>query len=180
MRAPRFSLRRLWRSQSGVSAVEFAFIAPVMVVMFLGTVELSDALSCRQKVTSVASTAADLVAQKTKVTDTDKANIFNALNSIIYPYPTTGAKIRITSIIDGGASGPKVAWSDAQNMTALSPGSSVSVPTGLVQTGGSVIRAEITYSFTSGTAKLVTNGISMTDTFYARPRKIAQIPRTAS
>lgn len=171
---------RFWRAKDGLAAIEFAFIAPVMATMFLGVVELCDGLTARQKVTSVASTAADLVAQQSKVTDAKKSDIFSALNAILYPYATTGAKIRITSIIDNGSGGGKVAWSDAQNTSPYSVGSAISVPSGLIVSGGSVILAEITYSYTSSTAKMFTTGVTMTDKFYSRPRKVSQISRTSS
>jgi Flp pilus assembly protein TadG len=173
-------LARAWKSKSGLAAVEFALIAPVLVTLFLGVVELCDALTCRQKVTSVASTAADLIAQQKQVTNAEMSNVFNALNSIIFPYTTTTAKIRITSIIDDGKGGGKVGWSDAQNMSPLTVGTPVTVPAGLITTGGSVIRAEITYGYGSPTAKLITGTVTMSDTFYARPRKAAQIARVAS
>jgi len=174
------ALSRAIRCRKGLAAVEFALIAPVLVILFLGVIELCDALTCRQKVTSVASTAADLVAQQSKVTDAEMSDIFDALNSIIFPYTTTTAKIRISSLIDDGNGGATVAWSDAQNMTALTQGTAVTVPSGLITSGGSVIRAEITYGYTSPTAKLITGTVTMSDTFYAKPRKVAQVSRVSS
>jgi Flp pilus assembly protein TadG len=56
------------RSQSGTVAIEFAFIAPILILLFLGTIELCNALICREKATTVASTAADLVTQDTTLT----------------------------------------------------------------------------------------------------------------
>ncbi len=41
------------RDKAGVSAVEFAMIAPVMITLLLGTVELSDVMMADRKVTSV-------------------------------------------------------------------------------------------------------------------------------
>ena len=78
-------------------------------------------------------------------------NIFNAANSILYPYPSAPAKIVITSAVDDGHGGAKVAWSKAQNTAARTPGATITVPTGLIVSGsgGSVILAEISYSFTS-------------------------------
>jgi Flp pilus assembly protein TadG len=174
-------LTDLRAAKSGLAAIEFALLSPVLIALFFGTVELCSALTCHQKVTSLASTAADLVAQESEVTDADMTNIFAALNSIIYPYPSTGAKITISSIISNGSGGWKVAWSDAQNGTARAVGSSVTVPTGLVTSGDSVIYAEITYAYGSATSTYITGGtLNMTDTFWARPRKVAQISRVSS
>lgn len=179
MRAFLKKFRRAAKNEDGLAAIEFAFIAPVLVTLLVGTVEVTDALTCRGKVTSMASTLADLVAQDTVISNADKTSIFNAVNAVLYPYSATGVKIRVTSIIENGTGGYKVAWSDAQNMTALTVGSAITPPTGLVTSGGSVIKAEITYSFASTTAKLITGGLSMADTFYARPRKVSIIARSS-
>jgi len=174
-------LKDMADARSGLAAIEFALLSPVLIAFFFGTVELCSALTCHQKVTSVASTAADLVSQNSQITNADMTNIFAALNAIIYPYPSTGAKIVISSVISNGSGGWKVAWSDAQNGTARTVGSSVTVPTGLVTSGASVIYAEITYAYSSSTSKYITGGtLNMTDTFWARPRKVSQISRVAS
>lgn len=41
---PRRALRRLWRDRRGVEAVEFALVAPVLLVMTIGTLELGLAM----------------------------------------------------------------------------------------------------------------------------------------
>ena len=166
-------LRVLLRAKDGMAAVEFAFLAPIMVLLFFGTLELSAALDCRSRVSIVASTAADLVAQETTVSTTDMNNVFAALNTIIYPYNSAPAKIVISSIVDNGAGVDKVAWSNAQNATARTVGSVVTVPAGLItpNSGGGVILAEITYSFAPTTTVYLGNALSMTSSFYAHPRR---------
>ena len=165
----------MFRTSGGAAAIEFALLAPVMILMFFAVVELSAAVDCRTRVTNTASTAADLVAQETVVSSTDMANVFAALNAIVYPYPSAGSKIVITSIIDNGSGGGKVAWSDAQNGTPRTVGSAVTVPTGLITSGGSVILAEVTYTYTSSTTQFLTGPITMTNIFYARPRRSASV-----
>ncbi len=71
----------------GLAAVEFALIAPVMMIMFYGVVELSSAIDCNSRVARVSSTVADLVAQSPAVSTADTTNIFNAANAIIFHMP---------------------------------------------------------------------------------------------
>ena len=168
-------IRKALRAEDGLAAVEFAMLAPILVAMFLGSIELTDALACKQKVTGMASTAADLIAQEKQVASTDLGNVYSAINSIVYPYPTTGLKIVISSVIDNGAGGAKVAWSCAQNATARTVNSAVTVPTGVITTGGSVILAEVTYPYTSTIAKYLSGTTNMTTSFYARPRRSTTI-----
>ena len=57
---------RTWKflsAKDGTVAVEFAFIAPILIVLFLGSVELCYALICKEKVSTVAASASDLVAR---------------------------------------------------------------------------------------------------------------------
>lgn len=168
-------IRNALRATDGLAAVEFAMLAPVLVAMFLGSIELTDALDCKQKVTGMASTAADLIAQEKAVASADLTNVYSAVNSIVYPYPTTGLKIIISSVIDNGSGGAKVAWSCAQNATARAANSAVTVPTGVITTGGSVILTEVTYPYTSKIAKYLSSSTNMTSSFYARPRRSTTI-----
>ncbi len=69
-------LSQFWRDARGVSAVEFALIAPVMITLLLGSVELSDVMIADRKATSVASTTADLVAQAIQKSTIVKSTIF--------------------------------------------------------------------------------------------------------
>jgi Flp pilus assembly protein TadG len=61
-------MRRLLRDKRGISAVEFAMLLPLMVTLYLGGVEVSQAVAVDRKVTLVARSLGDLVAQATNVT----------------------------------------------------------------------------------------------------------------
>jgi len=161
------------RSRRGMAAVEFALCAPAMILMFFGAIELAEALNCRWRVTRVASTTADLVAQSTAVSSGDISNVFNAANSILFPYSSNNAQIVITSVVDDGHGGAKVAWSNAQNTTPRTVGANITLPAGLVVSGsgGSVIFAEIRYTYASITTHVLPSTITMSGSFYARPRR---------
>ena len=78
-------LVRFWRDRRGVSAVEFAFIAPVMVLMFFGVAELSSAMMAERRASDVASTLGDLVARCSGVNDADITDIFSAATTTWAP-----------------------------------------------------------------------------------------------
>ena len=54
------AVRRLRGNQSGVGAVEFALIAPVLIMLYMGSLEVSVAMSVNKKLARAASTVADL------------------------------------------------------------------------------------------------------------------------
>ena len=169
------NLRKIAKAQGGMAAAEFALILPVMLAMVFDSIEVTNALICKTDVSTMAGTAADLVAQETQVGQTDINNVFSALSALVYPYPTTGAQIVITSVIDDGHGGGKVDWSQAYNATPRSKGTPVTVPTGLITTGGSVIMSEITYTYMPVSTWLVKYPITMSNRFYSHPRRVAQV-----
>ena len=176
-------VRRLWRACEGMVAAEFAIIAPVMITIFFGVSELSDGLEAYAKVTSVASTASDLVAQEKVVCDTEMTDIFAALEAIMFPYPAgSNVSIRISSLVDGGNGLARVVWSDAHNTTARTVNSTISgLPAGLIDAnGGSVIFSEVWYSYNNVTGQWLHGTIVMADKFYSHPRKVAQVTRTVN
>jgi Flp pilus assembly pilin Flp len=59
----------------GAAAIEFAFIVPLMVVMFIGTVELSQAITVDRRVNQVASSTGDLVARTNALTTSEMSAI---------------------------------------------------------------------------------------------------------
>jgi len=172
------------RAREGLAAVEFGLIAPVMVTLLLGTIEVCNALECHTKVTELASTAADLVAQETSVSATDMTNIFDATTSVIYPFPVNNAKIVITSVLSDGNGGGTVGWSVAQNTDPRTDGDPVTIPDGLMPKDScaanacSIILAEVTYSYSSPVGKFIVGPVDMTDVFYSHPRKSATVDYT--
>ncbi len=171
------SLSGFGRNRDGIAAIEFAMIAPVMIVLYFGATELSDAYIVNTRVTRVASTAADLVAQDDSITDNEMANIFNALEQIMFPYDSSETEIVISSLADSGSGVVKVEWSEAQNATPRSVGSTVTVPTGVVDSGGSVIYAEVSHDYSSATGKVIYGTVELTDEFYVRPRRVVKVAR---
>ena len=56
------------RDRRGVSAIEFGFIAPVILTIYMGLAELSEGLTAQRRVSHVSSALGDLVAQSDVVT----------------------------------------------------------------------------------------------------------------
>jgi Flp pilus assembly protein TadG len=171
-------LRKIRAARDGMAAVEFALILPALLALLFGGLEVTNVLIVRADVSNITSTAADLIAQESTVSDNDMSNVFNALAALVYPYATAPAKIIITSVIDDGKGGGKVAWSDAYNGTAHTVGTAMTVPAGLITTGGSVVVSEVTYTYTTPSTYLVKIPVTMSNTFYSHPRRVAQIART--
>ncbi|HEY3637938.1 MAG TPA: TadE/TadG family type IV pilus assembly protein [Rhizomicrobium sp.] len=170
---------RFLRATRGLAAVEFALLAPVLAVLLMGTIELCNALQCRQKVTSETSSVADLVAQASTVSNADLTNIFNAGNSILYPFPAGNVTVVVSSIINLPNGQNVVDWSVPYNGgTPLQPNTQMTVPTGVISAGGSAIYVQVSYNYLSPIGNFIIGTINMSDTFYARPRSVPKVTYT--
>lgn len=168
--------RPFHKDKSGLAAVEFALIAPVMILMFYGSVELSSAVDCSSRVSRVSSTVADLVAQETAISTTDATNIFSAANAILFPYASANAKIVVTSLLSDATGKVTVGWSEAQN-TSKRTTPPANIPAGILPASSSVIYAEVTYSFTPAVSYFV-GPVNLVRNFYAKPRRSTKVAHT--
>ncbi len=162
---------RFWQETSGVSAVEFALIVPIMITLFLGAVEFGHALTIDRRVTAIASATGDLAAQVEEVDDAAVQDIFEASTAIIEPYTSGPLSIVLTNVEADGDGNTTVSWSESRNGAARATGSAITVPNGLVLPSQCVILAEVTYSYTPPVGHFITGGITMEESFYLKPRR---------
>ena len=176
MRAIWLRMRRraleLRGNNSGVAAVEFAMIIPVMAVLLFGTNEFSAGVAIDRKVTIMARTLSDLTSQNTSVTDTQLTNFFNAGNAIMTPYPSAPVKGTITELyVNPSTLKARVQWS--KGAAPHSPGDIVEIPDALKIGGTYLIFSEVKYKYVPSVAWFINkvNGITLSDISYTRPRQ---------
>lgn len=171
-------LRRFLKNRKGVAALEFALILPGLLLAFFGAIELTRALQVNARTQQMASTAADLVAQSTSISTADANNVFSAVTSILFPYPSGTESIVISSVIDNGNGQGKVAWSNARNTSPRAVNSIMTLPSGIMTTGGSVILAEVSVPYQSPTTLILSTPLNFRSSFFSKPRRVAQIIHT--
>jgi Flp pilus assembly protein TadG len=90
------SLRTFIRANDGLAAIEMAFVFPFMVLLYLGLLDLTGLISHSRKVTSIASSVADLVAQnRIAVLKTDMNDYFKIASLIMKPESDSEVRIRV-------------------------------------------------------------------------------------
>jgi hypothetical protein len=57
---------------------------------------------------------------------------------------------------------------------------SSSNPLSIMTANGSVIMAEVAYNYVSPTMKVITGPMNLTNVWYTKPRRVAQIPAPSS
>lgn len=173
-------LEQLRRDETGVSAVEFALIAPVMLTLYFGAVEVSQAVGADRKVTLTARTVADLVSRVSTINNADMSNTLAASSSVMVPFSASNLKVTVSSVTIDANGKATIAWSDTLNGTARSVGSTITLPAALNVPNTSLIWSEVKYSYTPTIGYVVTGTLTLTDQIYMRPRLSNSVVRTAT
>jgi len=173
--APAERRRMFRRDERGMTAVEFALIFPIMLALYWGAVDISQVLTADRKVTSMANTTADLIAQAETVDAAALTDIYAAATEIMNPLPTTDLSIVVTSITVDDQGDPEVDWSDAHNGSVRTTPSGLDIPAGMIVDGGSIIVAEVSYLYDSIVTKFVSQNFRLDDAFFLRPRKVDKV-----
>jgi Flp pilus assembly protein TadG len=181
---------RLRDDVAGVSAVEFAFLLPIMILLFVGGTQWTEAITIKRKVQLVARTIGDLVAQDTGVNDAEMASIFSASNAVIQPFAAGTLQV-IVSRVDIDANGnAKIGWSDsyptgaarAVNTSVTLPWNAGTIKNTMNMANTAMVWSEATFVYTPPVAfKLFsstdTGAISLTDQAFFRQRTGTTIAR---
>lgn len=163
--------RDFLRDRTGIAAVEFAFILPLMLVMFFGTVEFSQGVAVDRKVTIMARTMSDLTSQNTSVTSTQLNNFFAASTAIMTPYSASPVQSTISELyVDPNTLAARVQWSVGNAPRAV--GSTVTIPTALQVGGTYLIFSEVSYRYVPTIGYVMSpSGVNLSDVAYTRPRQ---------
>lgn len=160
--------RRFARDQRGVSAVEFALLAPFMIGLYLGCVEISEGVSADRKVSLTAAALANLTAQVSTISSGDMTNILNASSAVIAPYDPSKLKITVTCISINSNKIASVKWSATRNGTVNS--GSITIPAALAVPSTQLILAEASYAYKPTFGYRITGTMNLSDKMYMSPR----------
>jgi Flp pilus assembly protein TadG len=167
-------LRNLRRDHRGVAAVEFAIVLPFMLALYIGGVELGDALSIDVKVTDTAHILADLTTQNTCVTSGASgtmSGILNASSQTIAPYSASNLVVTVSEVSTDANGNATVTWSQSLNGTARPVGQAMTLPSSLAgQKTISLILGEVSYAYTPQLGYAITGTVALADSYYLFPR----------
>lgn len=164
-------IRSFRREKRGVAAIEFAMIAPFMIALWLGSLELSQGVSVDRKVSHAASALADLVTQQTSLTGDEMNDIMDATQAIMAPFDVGNLSIQIAGVEIDDQGATEVQWSESRNAAAPSVGGTYAIPGPLLIPNSFLVVANLTYSHTPATMHAITQTIELSDDFYLRPRR---------
>lgn len=158
----------------GAVAVEFAFIVPILIILFAGTVEVTQFIKAQSAFQRAVASTLNVVTLQTGVTS-NKMNDFcvGAVLSM-YPFNTSTLAMTIASVTNNSGSVVRD-WEYSSpcptSATALGPSGATTVATNMVPTSGDsaiVIRAN--YVYTPIFKTFIPVSVPMTRTGFSRPR----------
>ena len=181
--------RRFIASTSGVVAIEFAAILPVLLVMLLATFDGGNAIAVYMKVraaTDVLATVTNQYSTATPIQSSNMTEIMSATSAVLAPYSSAPAVVVISELEISAAKKTTgtVEWSATQNGTALAVGATEKLPTSLNTKNNNtcsdypcyLILAQVSYTYTPLFGYFGSGGIKLSDTEYATPRSSTCIP----
>jgi Flp pilus assembly protein TadG len=142
------ALARIGRAQGGASAVEFAFITPVLLLLFVATIEIPRAIATNNRLAQATITMADL-ASKSDYSDIN--DVYSAAQIVASPYSLAGIGIVLTAggvYKVGNDFVARVCSSVQQGDTARAVGSDIGPPpAGTASKGDRFVMAETRLSY---------------------------------
>lgn len=168
-------LTRLRRDRRGLSAVEFALIAPLMIALYFGLAEFCQGYMAQKRLGHTASAVGDLVAQTDAVSPDQLTDVIGIGSLIMKPFSTDSLTIRISSVTRDASGVAKIDWSQADGVEPRLPGSNVTVPADLIANGQSLVMAEATYIYASPVQYLMPAATTFSSAFYLRPRRVEKV-----
>lgn len=142
-------LRTLLADRHAASAVEFALILPMMVVLLFGSIEIALLSHADRRVTQVSSAVADLVTRSAEVTEGDVEGIFDISTALLRPFNTDDLQMRVTGAYVAPNGDYRVRWSLGRDFVPRSENSKITdVKFAELQTGDTLILAETAYTYT--------------------------------
>ncbi len=172
-------IHRFVQNRSGIGAIEFAILAPLLIVLYLGTLEATVALNVYGKVARASSSVGDLVAaQSTSVDKPFLATMPDVVSSILAPFSSSDYTLKMTGIKLDSAGKAKVDWSwDRAGSRPYTTGVDItaSLPADLQIASSYLIRSELSVPYTMllylpGMAGTQASAFTMTKTYYFSPR----------
>lgn len=154
--------RRLFHNESGVAAVEFGFLVPILLLMFICTIEVSRMVAIDRRVQLATAMVADLVSREKSIAAVDlkgttgnaNSGIYGIVRHVMSPYDTDKLTIAITPVQSNpddkddirvyAATTNRPPYNNGKNKAK---GVRYPLEEGLIAPGASAIVVEATYTY---------------------------------
>jgi len=164
-------MNSLIRSRRGVVAIEFALIAPFMVLLLGGVVEASNLVLAYSKAGAAAQTIADLASQSACVNGEAIEDLYAAADMVLHPFDPAGASYSIVGVkYDASSGAAAIDWTYTQGSSAPDAAGILAKVGSLGSKGDGVIVASVVYPYASALGAMIYDSITISEEAVFRPR----------
>jgi len=171
-------VRSFLRSESGVAAVEFSIILPILLLLWFGGVEVTGALSVDRRLNNLATSIGDLVSRSKELTYDEVGDIFDLAPGAMFPYSAAGISMRVTAVTMDDTGKATAAWSRSEgSRPAHAPNAAMDafVPATLRIPNSQIIMSEVFYTYTPALGYVITGDLPLEDKMFFVPRLVPKV-----
>ena len=168
---------RLCRNSAGTAAIEFGLLAPILLLMLMGVIELSRAISIDRKFGMVTSTIADIVAREKIVTAADVTAMYDIVDHLMKPWDSSTLKLAIIPVKSSPTNGADTrVYAATTNRPTLHGApqaakcNAYTLSANMLAPATSVIVVETSYQFTPLFSSSIIGSSTWTDKAVLSPR----------
>lgn len=178
----RCGLPSLWCDRRGVAAVELALLSPVLVMLFLGTVEVTQLIRVKTKLALAAQAIQNMVAGQTTATTSSLATAYAGGQLVMTPFAGSGLTASIASVsFTSSGSATTVTWQALEGgATTMTVSAACTLAAGMSLGSDSVIVVRATYAYTPVLSYLLGKSYALTQVTYGRPRNTTTVSTPAA
>ncbi len=174
----RLNPKRLSRNycddEDGIAAIEFAIIAPIMIIMYFGLAEMASAISIDRRISHGTNVAGDMATQQPEILLTDIEEIVSASLRVMNIPDISRVSMDIESFILPAADQPPESRgrirvnASAGNFTNFD---ATSLDTKILSANSGVVVTRVTYQYSPLKLRYFDTDITLNETFMLKPRR---------
>lgn len=172
------TLKAFARDARGVSALEFALVAPILIMLYLAMLELTLGIMARRRAAHLGASIGDLASQSESLTMANINDLWNIGTSLMTPFETGNSlKITLSSVVmDATGKNATYDWSETHNGTKHAKTETVPTTiTAQMSANDSLIVTEVEYDYTSPIGNFLPGTSVFKYVYYHHPRSGAEV-----
>ncbi len=165
-------VKRFTRNDDGAAAVEFSFILPIMVMLWLGGVEITHGLGVDRKVINLTSSVGDIASRSKRINESQITALFDLSEAAMFPQSNADTDVILSAVSIDELGNASVTWSRARGATAYTAGQPMNakLPAVYRVPNSQMIIAEVTHPHRPAVGYRLTGTVQLEETMFFSPR----------
>jgi len=175
------TLKHFVKTTRGIASVEFALIAPIMILFMFGAIEGRTVHHTGDRVVQAASILADVIAKEAQISPEEIDDLMIGVENIVEPLKKNKLRLTVASIVPDDSGNAIVQWSrqNKDSKVRWDPGKKINGRIDnrdILKEGHSLIYAEVIYTEDSGlTGKIVGKSLKYKHDKFRFPRRSRRV-----